>query len=131
MTLPRNDKSPPSAIGDSKILLVDDEPLIRRGAESELTALGYPTVTAANGAEALAALATHADISVMVTDIAMPGIDGRELARRAQALFPGLQVILATGFDPDPTQPLFLPMLSKPYSPADLVDAIGLAMTKV
>ncbi len=113
------------------VLLVDDEPLIRRGVESELTARGYPTVTAANGAEALAALDAHADISVMVTDIAMPGIDGHELARRAQALFPELRVILATGLDPDPTQPRLLPMLMKPYSPANLVDAIDLAMTKV
>lgn len=113
------------------VLLVDDEPLIRHAVESELAALGYPTVTAANGSEALEVLGTHADISVMVTDIAMPGIDGRELARRAQALFPELRVILATGLDPDPTQPRLLPILMKPYSPANLVDAIDLAMTRV
>lgn len=113
------------------VLLVDDEPLIRRAVEIELTALGYPTVTAANGAEALEALKAHPNISLMVTDIAMPGIDGCELARQAQSLFPQLQVILATGLDPDPTRPRVLPVLIKPYSPAELVEAIDLALTRV
>ena len=129
--LANTDVSRPTKSTDSVILVVEDEPLIRRAAEAELVSKGYPTFVAANASEALAILDANHDISLMVTDISMPGIDGRELARRAQARFPKLQVILATGLDPDPTQPCLLPILSKPYSTEDLVQAINFALGRI
>jgi two-component system KDP operon response regulator KdpE len=66
------------------VLIVDDEPAIRRLLRTSLTALGYRTVEAANGAEAITAAAAG-DLDVIVLDLGLPDIDGLELIRVLRA----------------------------------------------
>ena len=91
-----------------------------------LSDAGYQVRAAAGGAEALALLAAVA-ADVLVLDLAMPGISGAELARRARALHPGLPVLFLTGHaDTWPLLPdTSVPVLRKPYSRAALLEAVA------
>ena len=69
----------------SKILLVDDEPATLRVLSAILEDEGYQVVLAKRGEEALTVLAEDSDVAVVVTDLMMPGMNGRELAQRLRA----------------------------------------------
>jgi CheY-like chemotaxis protein len=89
-----------------RILLAEDEMLIRELAAEDLTEAGCEVVSVGSGDEALAVLAADVGFQLLFTDIRMPGeVDGIELARRAKALLPDLPVIYATGYD-DPQMEL-------------------------
>ena len=80
------------------VLVVDDEPLIRMFAVDVIEDAGFLSIEAADGAEALALLATHPEITVLFTDINMPGpFDGLELARKAHLLRPDVELIVTSG----------------------------------
>lgn len=80
------------------ILLVDDQADVRRILERMLGALGYVVMTAASGHDALAlATARTEAVDVLLTDLEMPGMDGRELARAFQAQYPGVAVLFLSG----------------------------------
>ena len=112
------------------ILLVDDEPLIRRLAERTLMAAGHRVTLAEDAEAALEALPEGAEPpDLLLTDISIPGMDGVELANRLQQRFPGLRVLLASGYserllgvDMDAAQ---LRLLAKPYRSAELTDAVA------
>jgi CheY-like chemotaxis protein len=110
------------------ILIVEDEPLVRRATQDALTDLGYRVIAAANARAALAALAAHPDVNLMVTDLSLPGMNGRELAMAARAERPDLKVILATGYDTSRTEDCTMPVLAKPYLVADLAGLIERAL---
>ena len=83
----------------SKVLLVEDELLVREVASEDLAELGLEVTTASDGDEALSILEGESGFDLLFTDIRMPGTtDGWELARQAKQLMPGLRVIYATGF---------------------------------
>jgi CheY-like chemotaxis protein len=100
------------------VLVVDDEPLIRLYAVDVLTDAGFETLEAADAEEAMTLLAEHAAITVLFTDINMPGpYNGLELARRVHERRPDVQLIITSGKErPDrsaiPDDGIFL---SKPY----------------
>ncbi|WEN41332.1 Sensor kinase CckA [Thauera sp. GDN1] len=105
---------------DGPVLLVEDEPEVRKVLRMQLTGLGYPVIEAADGVEALALLENIDDIALLVSDTVMPGgIGGRELARRARALRPQLPILLVTGYasDSSPIEglPDDVPTLRKPF----------------
>lgn len=83
------------------------------------------------GAETLAKLAAGPAPGLVVTDLTMPGADGREVALRATGLGAGVGVVIVSGFAPDAdrlgdeTGAVFL---HKPYSPADLIRAADVAV---
>ena len=80
------------------ILLVDDEPSIREVAEIILESHGYKVLVAEDGPTALALFAQQmGHIAVVVTDLAMPGMDGLMLVRTLRQIEPGLKVIVSTG----------------------------------
>jgi two-component system cell cycle sensor histidine kinase/response regulator CckA len=80
------------------ILLVDDEPEVRRLLERMLGRLGFRVLPAQDGPEALTALAQHQEpVHLLVTDLQMPGMDGRELAIRFAELRPGAGVLFLSG----------------------------------
>jgi CheY-like chemotaxis protein len=115
------------------LLVVEDEPDLRVLAESNIADLGYETLSAANGREALALLNENQRITLLFTDINMPdvpdGIDGLELARRAVELRPGLRVIYTTaaGGLTDGMAALFVDgatFLPKPYTRDQLMRAM-------
>ncbi|CBE67557.1 MAG: response regulator [Candidatus Methylomirabilis oxygeniifera] len=80
----------------ARILLVDDEPEIRRLLSRHLQRLGYTVREAGDGEEAVAA-ATAEIPDVVITDMSMPRLDGLELLERLRSMDPGLPVIVLTG----------------------------------
>ncbi|KKB79420.1 hypothetical protein VW29_17845 [Devosia limi DSM 17137] len=96
--------------------MVDDDVLINMNTTDMVQDLGHAALEAYSGAQALTLLQSGARIDLLLTDYAMPGMTGVELAHAAQALIPGLPVLLATGYAdlPDGVQ-CALPRLNKPY----------------
>lgn len=76
----------PAPTGRPRVLVVDDEPGIRRMIQTSLTGWGYEVVAASSGEEALAILEPDLAPSLAVLDWTMPGMDGLELCRRIRAL---------------------------------------------
>jgi CheY-like chemotaxis protein len=81
-----------------RVLLVEDELLVREVAAEDLGEAGFDVTPASDGDEALEILRGDCAFDLLFTDIRMPGsTDGWELAREARQLIPGLKVIYATG----------------------------------
>ena len=105
------------------ILVVDDDALINMNAVDMVEQLGHVALEAYNGRDALAILASEQAVDLMITDYAMPGMNGVELATQARALRPGLPILLATGYSELPGGvEIALPQLSKPYQQVDLAN---------
>ncbi len=85
--------------GDERVLVVEDERSVRELLVNLLAMLGYKVETAASGEEALELLSAGAgEIDLLITDVILPGIDGREVATRALGLRPGLKVLYTSGY---------------------------------
>ncbi len=112
------------------ILLVDDEPNILETGKEVLEMLGYKTLLASNGVEALELFKAHRnEIVLVIMDVVMPKLGGAKAAERMRAVCPDVKVIFSTGYDKESTIPDQLPpldhlILSKPYNILDLSKAI-------
>ena len=112
------------------ILIVDDEPDLVEVASTSLSELGYIVLTARNGATALAVLAAHPEVELLLSDIIMPGgMNGVDLAQSARKLYPKLKVVYCSGFPADALaeklKPLAEgPLLRKPYQRAELISIV-------
>jgi CheY-like chemotaxis protein len=85
--------------GGETILLVEDDPLVRKHTEHQLVALGYHVIAAENAAEALDRVREAGMPDLLFTDIVMPGaMNGRELAEQLRARWPLLKVLYTSGF---------------------------------
>jgi CheY-like chemotaxis protein len=120
-----------SAAGDGEtILIVEDNPGMRRVVKRQLVELGYRVLEAEGGAAALAILSQE-KIALLFSDIVMPGgMNGIALAEKATAAWPAIKIILTSGF-PDAhlgDQIANIRLLSKPYRRADLAEAIREAL---
>ena len=103
------------------ILLVDDDPLIRMAVVDMLEDLSHRVIEANSAKRALEILESEEVIDLLVTDYAMPGMTGAELAAIAHRDRPTLPVLLTTGYADLPNgQKTYLPLLSKPYDQAQL-----------
>jgi PAS domain S-box-containing protein len=103
------------------ILVVDDDPLIAMSTADMLEDLGHTVIEANSGKQALEILEDGQAVDLMVTDLAMPGMNGVELTALARRARPGLPVLLATGYAELPSvKGSGLPRLTKPYEQADL-----------
>jgi signal transduction histidine kinase len=90
--------SPQPPSGDETILVVEDDPQVRKTVTHQLRSLGYRVIEAERAGQALAALDRHADIDLLFTDMILPGgIGGRELAREARIVRPDLRVLFTSG----------------------------------
>ncbi|HMD71764.1 MAG TPA: PAS domain S-box protein [Bryobacteraceae bacterium] len=88
--------------GDETVLIVEDQGSVRRLARMILVAQGYHVLEAANGADAHAVLRGHAGgIDLLLTDVVMPGMDGRTLSKQLRERYPNLPVILMSGYAED------------------------------
>ncbi|MBN9519923.1 PAS domain-containing protein [bacterium] len=119
--------------GGRSVLLVEDEDALRRLARNTLEMNGYAVADAPDGEAALDLLGPHTPLDVVVTDMVMPGMDGRELAGRVRALRPGVGVVLTSGYVPDAERLEGIPgsvFLAKPYTPAELVRAVARAVAR-
>ena len=124
---------PEPARGHETILLVEDEPAVRDLARDVLRAHGYTVLEARHGREALLISERHSGpIHLMLTDVVMPEMSGRELANRLASLRPTMPVIYMSGYtdaavvhhgvlDPGTT------FLQKPFTP----DALARKMRQV
>jgi len=89
----------PQAAGGETVLVIDDEALIRMLVVESLEDLGYRTLEAGDGPEALKVLRSDAKIDLLITDVGLPnGMNGRQVADAARALRPGLKVMFVTGY---------------------------------
>ncbi|WNO53894.1 PAS domain-containing protein [Stakelama saccharophila] len=94
----------PHSRGEETVLLVEDEDRLRTFSAEALRELGYAVIEAANGAQALNLLRDGAKADLLLTDVVMPGMTGRELADRAIAMVPGLKLLYASGYTRDAIQ---------------------------
>jgi CheY-like chemotaxis protein len=109
--------------GSATILIVEDSGPMRLLAQTYLTEFGYRTEVADSAEAALAVLRDGRPVDLLFTDLILPGtLDGRDLARAAMRLRPGLRCLVTTGGD----EPVVdgLPLLPKPYRKEDLAHAI-------
>lgn len=107
------------------VLLVEDEPLVRELVEGMLRRGGYEVLGVASGEEALAAAPSiAARLTLVLADMSLPGINGKETVRRLQATIPNLKAIHMSGNPGDRAneQELFV---SKPFSRAQLLGAVA------
>ena len=108
------------------LLFVDDDFLISLSTASLLEDLGHTVIKASSGSDALDVLRDDHAIDLMITDYAMPGMNGLQLAEEARRLRPGLPILLATGYADLPAHAAFeLPRLSKPYQQRQLAEQIA------
>lgn len=122
----------PAACDDGRgelVLIVDDEAEIAEVAEAVLEEHGYETLRAHSGSDAVAILKERDDISVLFSDVVMPGgMDGYQLLKKARDLRPSLSLSLSSGFSGQNKRNRIglegVPTLKKPYSNNSLVKFI-------
>ena len=94
--------SPPRAAGRQQpgktVLVVDDEAAVRSLVVEVLTELGCEVVEAADGANGISALRRVGTVDLLVTDVGLPGLNGRQLADQARLTRPDLRVLFITGY---------------------------------
>jgi len=119
-----------SVRGTERVLLVEDEDDVRAVARESLARYGYTVLEARDGEEALRiAGAESGHIDVMVTDVVMPGMNGRELAQRLLAIRPGTRVLYVSGYTDDALSQhgildQELAFLAKPFAPETLARSV-------
>jgi len=120
--------------GSGRILLVDDEGVVREVAGAMLDQLGYDVATAKNGREAVELYREQGQgIDLVILDMVMPEMGGRECLTALQVIDPGVRVVLSTGYDMDSrAQDVLsqgvLGFVKKPYRMVDLSITVAKAM---
>ena len=127
---PATAEKPAARGGAETILVVEDEAPLRKLLTQVLRQLGYTLIEAGTGLDALTAASRHeGEIHLMVTDVVMPGMSGRDLARKLEPLRPRMKVLYMSGYtenaivhhgelDPDTA------FLAKPFTPAALAQKV-------
>jgi PAS domain S-box-containing protein len=114
--------------GSETILVVEDDPRLRRVVNRRLRSLGYQVIEAENGANALNLLAAHPEIAMIFTDFVMPGgMNGNELAEAVLAARPEVKVLFTSGYAEPAVARRQLragAWLKKPYTSPELADRI-------
>ncbi len=118
----------PATGGHERILLVEDEPQVRRFVSNQLTGLGYCVIEAEAGAPALDILRSDEPVDLLFTDLLMPGgMSGFDLVQQAREFLPDLKVLLTTGYAAETDSMLANvkeSILKKPYKKQQLAQAL-------
>ena len=120
-----------SARGEGTILLAEDDDAVRAIARTTLERAGYVVLAANDGASALAIARAHeGPIDLLLTDVIMPVVNGRELAQAMTSLRPGIPVLFVSGYTDNVLADYGLPsadqaLLDKPFTPASLTAAVA------
>jgi PAS domain S-box-containing protein len=115
--------------GTETILVAEDEPAVRTLVCGTLQQLGYTVLQAADGHEAVCVLERHGPVHLLLTDVVMPVMGGRELARRVRSVGPTTKVVYMSGYTDDalafqgPPQPGSA-HIQKPFTPAALAEKL-------
>jgi CheY-like chemotaxis protein len=129
LTAPEAAKVIPRGRGET-VLVVEDESLLRSLASRVLEAAGYRIYQAPNGAAALEFLNAHpGEVDLVLTDIVMPRMSGRELAEKLRERRPGLPILFMSGYSGDEIAQRGLrlegvPLIKKPFTPDELELAV-------
>jgi two-component system cell cycle sensor histidine kinase/response regulator CckA len=115
--------------GAGKVLLIDDEETIRGVGVEMLKELGFETITANDGVEALAAFRQNPDIDFVILDLTMPHMDGEQCFRELKLLKPDIKVIMSSGYNEQDVTQRFVGkglagFIQKPYTFSVLRDAV-------
>jgi putative two-component system response regulator len=118
-----------------RIVIVDDEPGIRRLLRAQLASLPYEILEARDAAEAMALAAEEPRPALVLSDIEMPGLSGVELLKRLKELDPNVQVVMVTGLQTLETVRLCLregayDYIVKPFDPDDLLNTVERAVER-
>jgi signal transduction histidine kinase len=92
---------PFASLGQETVLVVEDEPAVRRAVQRNLERLGYHVIAACDGEDALRVSESLTGVDLLLSDVVMPGIDGPELACRLRARWRDLPVLFVTGYSAD------------------------------
>jgi two-component system cell cycle sensor histidine kinase/response regulator CckA len=126
---PRADGAAAARGGAETILIVEDEEMVRELASRGLREHGYTVIEARHGVDALRQLEFRSEVDLVISDVVMPEMGGRELGRRLASLRPSLPVLYMSGYTgEDVTQRGLLepgaPFQQKPFAPEDLARAV-------
>jgi len=133
-TMPAQTTAGTPVRGQGRILVVDDEAIIRNLAVRMLGQLGYEVVTANDGQEAVESFSAHAqEIDLVILDLVMPRMSGRDCLARLRAIDPDVRILLSSGYSPDDTiteliRKEDLGFIQKPYVVNQLAQAVAEAL---
>jgi PAS domain S-box-containing protein len=122
--------------GTETVMLVEDDPGIRTLVTRILKKTGYRVITAANGSEALSLVQEDiGTFNLLITDVVMPLMGGRELAERLSDLYPGLKVMFMSGYTDDSIVQYSVleegtVFIQKPFTPDNFLRKVREAMDK-
>jgi CheY-like chemotaxis protein/nitrogen-specific signal transduction histidine kinase len=120
---------PQNLRGTATILMVDDEALVLTMAETILSDFGYKVLTANNGQKALALLSQpESKVDLVITDLVMPGMGGRELADRIRQLDANLPVMPTSGYVMTEDKKIGAGYLQKPFTSTELLQKVKAAL---
>jgi CheY-like chemotaxis protein len=115
--------------GTETVLVVDDEDILLTMAETILSEYGYHVLMANSAQKALALLSRDdAHVDLVVTDLVMPTMGGRELVERIRQLSPKIRILCASGCVLPPDQQIGLLFLQKPYTSRELLSKVRQAL---
>lgn len=115
--------------GGGRILLVEDEDMVRAVAERALTRAGYTVTTASDGEEGLEIVAGGAEFDLVVSDVVMPSMDGPAMAREIRKIAPKLPVLFMSGYAEEQLRGQItianMHFIPKPFSVQQISDKVG------
>ncbi|MFL5402706.1 MAG: ATP-binding protein, partial [Gemmatimonadales bacterium] len=129
----RRDSLPGVAAAGETVLVVEDEASVRHMMARALEDAGYRVLQAGSSADAIEIVGRRETISLMLTDVVMPGMNGRELAQRVKEMLPGIPVLFTSGYTDGEIERrgLLRPgslFVQKPLTPDTLVRAVRKAL---
>ena len=121
--------APPVEPARLTVLVVEDELLVRQVTVDALTHAGYRVLEAGTAEAGLAILKAAGRVDALVTDIGLPGMDGRMLAERVRADWPDVRILFVSGYAPghvfgSPGALAGTDLLPKPFTPRELVGRV-------
>ncbi len=115
--------------GGGRILLVEDEDMVRAVAERALTRQGYTVVTAADGDEGVEAVRANPDFDIVVSDVVMPSMDGPAMAREIRHLAPDMPILFMSGYAEEQLRREIdmekMHFIAKPFSVQQIATKVG------
>lgn len=123
-----------ATLREATIILAEDQEMVRRMVEGALTRAGARVVSAGSAEAALALAEREGRPDLVLTDIGLPGMGGRQLGERMSALYPGVPLVFMSAYTEDTVlqrgvRARDVRFLQKPFSPSSLLEALSRALS--